>query len=62
MVTQSNPHFFGARLARYLRPELKAKGIGNLFRCAFKRACPHVPVAQVRRDNDAMSPEFLKGF
>lgn len=47
---------FGARLARYLRPELKAKSIRNLFRCAFKRACPDLPVAQVRWDDDAASP------
>lgn len=53
---------FGARLARYLRPELKAKSIRNLFRCAFKRACPNLPVAQVRWDDDAAFPEFLKGF
>jgi hypothetical protein len=53
---------FGARLARYLRPELKAKSIRNLFRSAFKRACANLPVAQVRWDDDAAFPEFLKGF
>ena len=52
----------GARLARYLRPELKAKSIRNLFRCAFERACPNLPVSQVRRDDDSAFPEFLKGF
>ena len=51
---------FGTRLDRYLRPELKAKGICNLFRCAFKRAQPDSPVAQICRDGDAASPGLLK--
>ena len=53
---------FGARLGLYLRPELKAKSIRNLFRCAFKRAFPNLPVAQVCWDGDAAFPDFLKGF
>ena len=53
---------FGPRLARYLGPELEAKGICNLFRRALKRAFPDLPVAQIRRDGDAAFPSLLKRF
>jgi hypothetical protein len=66
-VTLLNPNVialgrFGFLGFRYLRPELKAKSIRHLFGCASKRALPNAPIAQVRRDDDAAFPSFLKDF
>lgn len=44
------------------RPELKAKRLRNLFGRASERASPNCSAAQLRRDDDAAFPVFLKNF